>query len=73
METRRRVGSGVAAIALLVVSITITAAILVAMSVDTLAPASLSASTPLQCTKTIYPEVPSFRLVEDCRAGSKLR
>lgn len=73
MEIRRRVGSGVAAIALLVFSITITVAVLVAISIDTLSPASVSASAPLHCTKTIHPEALSLRLIEDCRAGSKTR
>jgi len=73
MEIRRRVGSTIRATALLVVSITITAAILTAMFIDTLAPTSLAASAPLHCTKTVYPELLSLTFVEDCRTGSRSR
>ena len=72
MEIRRRVGSTIRATALLVVSITITAAILTAMFIDTLAPTSLAAA-PLHCTKTVYPELLSLKFVEDCRTGSRSR
>jgi hypothetical protein len=73
MEIRRRVGSTIRATALLVVSITITAAILTAMFIDTLAPTSLAAAAPLHCTKTVYPELLSLKFVEDCRTGSRSR
>jgi hypothetical protein len=66
MEIRRRVGSGIRTIALLVVSITITATILAAMVIDTLATTSVSASHPLRCSKTIHPEVLTLKLIEDC-------
>ncbi len=67
MEIRRRVSSGIAAIALLVVSITITATILAAMLIDTLAITSLSAAHPLHCSKTVHPEVLTLGFVEVCR------
>jgi hypothetical protein len=73
MEIRRRVSSSIRTTALLVVSLTITAAILAAMFIDTLTPTSLSASAPLHCTKTIYPELLALKFVEDCRTGSRTR
>ena len=73
MEIRRRVGSTIRATALLVVSITITAAILMAVFIDTLAPTSLAASAPLHCTKAVYPELLALTFVEDCRTGSRSR
>jgi hypothetical protein len=73
MEIRGRVGSTVRAAALLVVSITITATILAAMLIETLAPTSLSASAPLRCTKTVYPELLTLEFIEDCRTGSRSR
>jgi len=66
MEIRGRVSSGVRGIALLVVSITITAAILVAMLVDALATTSLAASNPLHCPKTVHPEMQTLEFIEDC-------
>jgi hypothetical protein len=66
MEINRRIGSGIRAIALLVVSITITAAILTAVLIDTLATTSLSASTPLHCPKTVHPELQTLEFIEDC-------
>lgn len=66
MEIPRRVSSGIATIALLVVSITITATILAAMLIDTLAITSLSASQPLHCSETIHPELQILEFVEDC-------
>jgi hypothetical protein len=73
MEIRRRTSSSLRAAALLVVSITITAAILAAMLIDTLAPTSLSASAPLHCTKAVYPELLALEFIEDCRTGSRPR
>jgi hypothetical protein len=67
MEIRRRISSGIRTIALLVVSITITATILAAMLIDTLATTSLSAAYPLRCSKLVHPEVLSLVFVEDCR------
>jgi hypothetical protein len=67
MEIRKRAGSGIRTIALLVVSITITGAILAAMLIDTVAPASLSASTPLPCTKTVQPVLNTLEFVRDCK------
>jgi hypothetical protein len=66
MEIRKSVGSGIRAIALLVVSITITAAILAAMLIDTLAVTSLSVSTPLHCSEAVHPQVQALEFVENC-------
>ena len=60
----RRVASGVRAIALLVVSITITAAILVAVLVDTLAAPTLSASTPPDCRTPVHPVARTIEFVD---------
>ena len=72
MRIRSRVGSGIAAIALLVVSITITATILAAMLIDTLAITSLSASRPLHCSETVHAEVLNLEFVEDCVSVRRL-
>ena len=66
MEIRERVTSGIRAIALLIVSITVTATVLVALFIDTLAAASLSASPPLHCAKSIHPVVQTLEFIEDC-------
>jgi hypothetical protein len=66
METRERVRTSFRAIALLVVSITITAVILVAMLIDTLAITSLSTSNPLHCTDEVHPELQTLEFIEDC-------
>ncbi|WNG91149.1 hypothetical protein [Mycobacterium sp. ITM-2016-00318] len=73
MEIRRPVSSGIRAIALLVFSITITAAVLTVMVIDTLAVPSLSASPTLHCTERIQLEPLTLDFFEDCRAGSNLR
>jgi hypothetical protein len=65
---RRRVASGVRAIALLVVSITITAAIAVALLIDTLAAPALSASAPRGCLRAVQPVVVALEFVDGrCR------
>jgi hypothetical protein len=61
MATRRPLGSGIEAIALLIVSVTITAAIAAAMLVDTLIAPGLSASVALDCRATIHPVVSADR------------
>lgn len=66
MEIRRRVVSGLRTTALLIVSITITAAILAAVFVDTLAPVSLSAAAPLHCGETVQPVLQTLEFVEIC-------
>ena len=66
MGTRERVTTSLRAVALLVVSITITAAILVAMLIDTLAITSLSASNPLHCADEVHPELQTLEFIEDC-------
>lgn len=66
MEIRKYVISGVRTTALLIVSITITAAILAAVCIDTLAPASLSASAPLHCGETVQPVLQTLDFVEIC-------
>jgi len=66
MELRRRLGSGIRTIALLVISITITATILAAVLIDTLAITSVSASHPLHCSETVHPELQTLEFVEDC-------
>jgi hypothetical protein len=73
MEIRGRTSPTIRAAALLFVSITITAAILAAMLIETLAPASLSASAPLHCTRIVYPELLALEFIEDCRTGSRSR
>lgn len=69
MEIRhRRVASGIRAIALLVVSVTMTAAIAVAMLIDTLAAPALSASAPRDCLRAVQPVVVTLELVDErCR------
>ncbi len=62
--SHRRVASGIRAIALLVVSITITAAILVAMLVDTLTAAAVSASAPPDCMTTVHPVAYTIEFVD---------
>ncbi len=65
MEIRpRRVASGIRAIALLVVSITITAAIAAAVLIDTLTAPSLSASAPQDCAMHVHPVVADLEFVE---------
>jgi hypothetical protein len=64
MTIHRRVAAGIRAIAILVVSITISAAILVAAAIDTLTPVSLSAS--MQCLKAVQPVGHGLALVKDC-------
>ena len=65
MEIRpRRVTSGIRAIALLVVSITITAAIAAAMLIDTLTAPTLSASAPQDCAMQVHPVVANLEFVE---------
>jgi hypothetical protein len=73
MDIRGRTSSSIRAAALLFVSITITAAVLAAMLIETLAPTSLSASAPLHCTKIVYPELLALEFIEDCRTGSRSR
>lgn len=73
MEIRRHISSGIKATAILVVSITITAAILAAVFIDTLAPASLSATAPRPCATAVQPDLQSLEFVEDCRTGFGLR
>ncbi|RDH79873.1 hypothetical protein DVS77_02290 [Mycolicibacterium moriokaense] len=60
---RRRITSGVKAIALLVVSITITTAVMVAMLVDTLTAPRL-ASAPQDCALAVHPVVNTLDFVE---------
>ena len=69
MEIRhRRVASGIRAIALLVVPITITAAIAAAMLIDTLTAPALSASAPRDCLRAVQPVVVTLELVDErCR------
>ena len=62
----RRVSSGIRAIALLAVSITITAAIVAAILIDTLTAPALSASAPLDCATTVHPVVATLEFIEDC-------
>ncbi len=65
MEIRPgRVASGIRAIALLVLSITITAAIAAAMLIDTLTAPSLSASAPRDCGWEVHPVVATLEFVE---------
>lgn len=66
METRRRVSSAVRSIAVLVVSITITAAILAAVFIDALAPISLSAARPLHCAEPVQPVLQTLEFIEVC-------
>ncbi|HKV19496.1 MAG TPA: hypothetical protein VJR50_10715 [Mycobacterium sp.] len=66
MEIRRRVNSGIRAIAVLVVSITITVAVLAAVFIDALAPAKLSASASMHCLEPVQPVLHTLELVEDC-------
>jgi hypothetical protein len=51
----RRVASGFNAVGLLVVSITITATILVSVLIDTLTPSRLSAAASTDCLTVVYP------------------
>jgi hypothetical protein len=61
----RRLSSGVRAIALLVVSITMSAAIVAAILIDTLTAPALSASAPLDCATTVHP-VHTLEFIEGC-------
>jgi hypothetical protein len=73
MDIRGRTSSSIRAAALLFVSITITAAVLAAMLIETLVPTSMSASAPLHCTRIVYPELLALEFIEDCRTGSRSR
>jgi hypothetical protein len=64
MATRRPLSSGIEAIALLIVSVTITAAIAAAMLVDTLIAPGLSASVALDCRATIHPVVHTMEFAD---------
>jgi hypothetical protein len=65
MEIRhRRVASGIRAIAILVVSITITAAIAAAMLIDTLTAPALMAAGSQGCPKAVHPVLDSLQFVE---------
>jgi hypothetical protein len=64
MEIRNRVGSGIRGIALLVVSITITAAIAAAMLIDTPPVPSVSASAPTNCRTKVHPMIETLEFVE---------
>ena len=64
MEIRKRVGSGISAIALLVVSITITAAIAAAMLIDTPTVPSVSASASVDCRTKVHPMIETLEFVE---------
>jgi hypothetical protein len=61
---RRRVASGIRAIALLAVSITITAAIAAAMLIDTLTVPALTAAGSQGCPRAVYPVLDSLKFVE---------
>ena len=60
----RRLASGIRALALLVVSITITATIAAAMLIDTLTAPALSASAPQDCGWEVHPIVATLEFVE---------
>ncbi len=65
MEIRHgRVASGIRAIAILVVSITITAVITAAMLIDTLTAPALSSSAPRDCPRAVQPVVSTLELVD---------
>lgn len=60
----RRLAAGIRAIALLVVTITITAAIGAAMLIDTLTAPTLSAWAPQDCGWEVHPAVAALEFVE---------
>ena len=61
---RRRVASGIRAIALLVVSITITAAFAAAFLIDTLTVPALTAAGTQGCPRAVHPVLDSLDFVE---------
>ena len=61
---RRRVASGIRAIALLAVSITITAAFAAAILIDTLTVPALTAAGSQGCARAVYPVLDSLKFVE---------
>ena len=61
---RRRVASGIRAIALLAMSITITAAFAAAMLIDTLTVPALTAAGSQGCPRAVYPVLNSLNFVE---------
>jgi hypothetical protein len=68
---RRRVASGSQAIGLLVVSITITATILMALLLDTLTPPRLTAAPTTDCTTAVYPVEHTIAFVTEHRCARR--
>jgi hypothetical protein len=63
MHIRRRVTSSLRALALLIVSIIITAMIAAAMLIDTLTATAHSASAPLDCMTAVRPVLHTMEFV----------
>jgi hypothetical protein len=65
MEIRRgRVASGIRAIVLLIVWITISATVALAMLIDTLTVPTPAVSAPLDCAAPVHPVVHTIKSVE---------
>ena len=63
----RRIASGLQAIGLLVVSITVSTTILVALMVDTLTPSRPSAAASTDCLTVVYPMEHTITFVTEHR------